>query len=150
VNAALLSWPHKALSPNARAHYLVKHKASRAARYSASVIGTGGKRLQNPVCAVVPLVADQRHRDIDNVLAGLKSALDGLTDAGWWEDDSKIVGFHLSPPLFSKKFKEKRILIAAVEQFEERDLAECVRRFREDVITGLPHDALHRWFGLSM
>jgi crossover junction endodeoxyribonuclease RusA len=149
LNAALLPWPHKALSPNARPHYLVRHKAARASRSAACVIGTGGKCLQNPVCAVVPLVRDKRARDIDNVLAGLKSALDGLTDAGWWKDDSTIVGIHLSPPLYSPKFAEKRILMLAVEQEDERDLGERVRRFREDTVTGLPHDALLRYFGLT-
>jgi crossover junction endodeoxyribonuclease RusA len=149
MNAALLPWPHKALSPNARPHYLVRHKAARASRSAACVIGTGGKCLQNPVCAVVPLVRDKRARDIDNVLSGLKSALDGLTDAGWWTDDSTIVGIHLSPPLYSQKFAEKRILFVACEQENEQTLGECVKRFREDTVTGLPHEALHKYFGLS-
>jgi len=149
VNSVLLPWPHAALSPNARAHWRAKHKAASDARYKASVIGSGRKRLQNPVCAVVPLVATNRRRDLDNVLAGLKSALDGLTDAGWWKDDSLISSYHLVPSVYSKKWKVNMIVVAACEVEQERDLAESVRRFREDCETGLPFEALHRYFKLS-
>lgn len=149
MNAILLPWPHKALSPNARAHWRSKHSASRDARYKASVIGSGRKRLQKPVCAVVPLVATNRRRDLDNVLAGLKSALDGLTDAGWWEDDSLISSYHLVPSVYSKKWKVNMVLLAACEAEHERDLAERVKRFRQDCETGLPFQALQQYFGLT-
>jgi Holliday junction resolvase RusA-like endonuclease len=149
VNSILLPWPHAALSPNARAHWRTKHGAARKSRYTASVIGSGRKRLQNPVCAIVPLVATNRRRDIDNVLAGLKSALDGLTDAGWWTDDSMIASFHLVPPVYSKKWKINQVLLAACEAEHERDLAERVKRFREDCATGLPFQALGQYFGIT-
>ena len=32
---------------------------------------------------------DKRRRDKDNLLASLKAAFDGLTDAGVWTDDSE-------------------------------------------------------------
>jgi len=148
VNAVLIPYPPIILSPNSRTHYMTKHKAVSAYRKLTAYHGAGKKCLQNPVCAIVPLVTTRRRRDIDNVLASLKAALDGLTDAGWWKDDHDIRGYHLVPEIYSPKFGDKKILIVACEQEHEQELAVRVKRFREQVDIGLPETALATYFDL--
>lgn len=90
-----LPFPPKELSPNARVHW--REKAKVVARYREEC-GWRGKvalhderwlgvvtryQIDPPVRAVVTFVVPDRHkRDLDNLLAMLKPAWDGLTDAG--------------------------------------------------------------------
>ena len=81
-----LSWPDKRLSPNSRTHHLqvndVRRKvraeamwACKAARMSFPHLRDTGLHLRitfNP--------PDRRRRDIDNMLASIKSQLDGIAD----------------------------------------------------------------------
>lgn len=131
MNVAALPWPNKLLSPNARVHHLVKHKAVRSHRGLAAVIGAqhGRKRLRIPVLAVLPIVTTRRRRDIDNVLAGLKSALDGLTDCGWWEDDSEVVGITIRKPLHIRAWSIDPIVIVADEESNEDVMLTRLRNF---------------------
>lgn len=131
MNSIALRWPPAALSPNARAHYMTKHRATRGYRETARYLGDGQKRLQNPFCAVLPLVATRRRRDLDNVLASLKSALDGLTDAGWWSDDHDIVGFSIKPQIHVPKLEENRIVICACEDdpHDQQYMADMIAAF---------------------
>lgn len=139
-----LPWPSPALSPNARVHYLAKHRAATAYRLAAAYHGRsdGRKPLQNPVCAVLPLVRTRRRRDLDNALASLKSALDGLTDAGWWADDSDIDSFHLIPHVYSPKWAEPRVLVVATERSDAAAMSQAIELFRGGVIAGNAHAAL--------
>ena len=90
-----LPFPPKQLSPNARVHW--REKAKVVARYREDCGWAGvaawrnGKpyrdkppiNLQYPVRAAVTFVVpDRRRRDLDNLLAMLKPAWDGLCDAG--------------------------------------------------------------------
>jgi crossover junction endodeoxyribonuclease RusA len=143
VNKILIRWPDRALSPNGRVHYMVRHKAVRNYRETARYLGLGQKRLRNPLCAIVPLVATRRRRDLDNVLASLKSALDGLTDAGWWDDDSEIDSFQLIPQVFSTKWDANRVLIVASDRDEASGMAQALELFRGGVVAGNPHAALN-------
>ena len=99
-----LSLPHKVLSPNSRAHWrtiAAKKKAYRAES------GWAGKVAGRSWCPPLPWKRvvvqpvfywpDKRRRDGDNANASLKSAIDGLQDAGIIEDDSGVV---LKPPIF--------------------------------------------------
>ena len=130
MNAVALDWIPKVLSPNARPHYMAKHKAVREYRATAFYRGRGQKRLQNPFVAVLPLVRTRRRRDIDNVLAGLKSALDGLSDAGWWSDDSAIKGFHLLPEHYSKSLERNLIVVVAGEDEDQQGISDAVTLIR--------------------
>jgi hypothetical protein len=142
VNCVTMRWPDAALSPNGRVHYMTRHRAVSRYRELARYLGEGQKRLKKPVCAVLPLVATRRRRDLDNVLASLKSALDGLTDAGWWKDDHDITGFHIVPEVFSKIFDENRIVILATEEADLPTMTARVADFRRRVDAGEPHAAL--------
>lgn len=142
MNSVTLRWPDAALSPNGRVHYMTRHRAVSKYRELARYLGDGQKRLKKPVCAVLPLVATRRRRDLDNVLASLKSALDGLTDAGWWSDDHDITGFHIIPEVYSKLFDENRIVILATEESNLPAMTALVADFRKRVDAGEPHAAL--------
>lgn len=81
-----LPWPPSALSPNTRhAHWSQLSKAK--GRYRAACYLTakqqGAQRIEAPELAVsmtfVP--PDRRARDLDNLIASMKSGLDGLSDA---------------------------------------------------------------------
>lgn len=149
MNAVEIPWPPAALSPNARPHYMLKHRETKRYREWAAYRAHGKKRLRNPVLAVLPLVATRRRRDLDNVLASLKSALDGLTDAGWWNDDHQIGSIHLVPEVYSKKWETNRIVIIAVESDDEQSLPEIIKDFRMAVDAGHPYAALDRLAGTS-
>ena len=83
----MLPWPDTALSPNARCHWAVKRKAVKSARrvsYFETILKTSGKRAA-PIgsisyrCSFFP--PDRRARDEDNLLASMKSSLDGIAEA---------------------------------------------------------------------
>ncbi len=142
MNTVALRWPDAALSPNGRVHYMTRHRAVSKYRELARYLGDGQKRLRKPVCAVLPLVATRRRRDLDNVLASLKSALDGLTDAGWWDDDHDITGFHIIPEVYHKLWGENKIVILAVEDEQLPLLNMAVSQFKSQVALGKAHEAL--------
>lgn len=136
MNAVALRWPPKELSPNARSHYMTKHRATRAYRQAANYGGFGQQRLEKPVCVILPLVKDKRRRDLDNVLAALKSALDGLTDCGWWTDDHLIGGYQLLPEIHCVGLTENRVIILASEEGDLPQMNERVALFRSACAAG--------------
>jgi hypothetical protein len=75
-------------------------------------------------------------------LASLKSALDGLTDAGWWKDDHDIVGFHLLPELYSKLWVYNKILIVSANESDVPAMNEEMTQFKARVLAGEPNQAL--------
>lgn len=87
-----LPWPHKWLSPNARVHWARKAAATKKARVDAAWLAreAGFTRMDaNAIKATVifsPKTA--RAYDIDNALASLKPAIDGIA-AVVGVDDSK-------------------------------------------------------------
>ena len=88
-----LPWPYKALSPNSRVHRMPASGYRRRARgdgwYAALAEGAsslrGAETLSYRVTAHPPT---NRRRDADNLLASLKSYLDGIGDC-IGIDDSK-------------------------------------------------------------
>ena len=87
-----LPFPHRTLSPNARLHWRAKAKAVASYRESCGWIANEAfgrvGRLAPPVQAdVVFILPDRRRRDLDNLMAMLKPAWDGMVDGGLLEDD---------------------------------------------------------------
>lgn len=87
-----LPLPAKELSPNARVHWRVKAKHTKAARDYANA---AARRFNRPMwkAARVRCVftfGDSRRRDKDNLLASMKAYFDGLADAGVVENDSQL------------------------------------------------------------
>lgn len=92
-----LPWPPPELSPNARPHHMAKWRATRD--YRLTCWATARRDVPIPECfkpvspitaSVVFVVPDKRKHDLDNCMAMLKPAWDGLVDAGLLvDDDSK-------------------------------------------------------------
>ncbi len=81
-----LPWPPKELSPNARKHFMALARTKRKYREVCRVLAlaagvralAGIDRLHVELTFYPP---DRRPRDQDNMLAAMKSGLDGLADA---------------------------------------------------------------------
>ena len=94
----VLSWPPSELSPNARSHFRVKApitKAYRAEAYERAKMNL----LTMPSEGGIGLrfdfhPPDKRRRDLDNMLASIKGAIDGIADAHGVNDQR--FGFWLS------------------------------------------------------
>ena len=99
-NVALdLPWPPADLNPNKRLHWRVRGEATALYRRECflaahqELIGRSRDRanlpLPAPVTATVTFnMPDRRRRDLDNLLAAMKPAWDGLVDAGLLADDN--------------------------------------------------------------
>ena len=96
----VLPWPAHGLSPNARCHWVVKGKLVLIARriaYAETRRKTDGRRAVPDGrigyrCSFFP--PDRRARDEDNLIASLKSSLDGIAQALRIDDKC----FHLLEP----------------------------------------------------
>jgi len=96
----VLPLPAPALSPNARVHWAKKAKATKAYRnhaWSEAKTATwDGSTYRPPRWERAEVRAtfyfpDRRRRDRDNMLASLKSAFDGIADAGIVVNDSGLI-----------------------------------------------------------
>lgn len=95
----LLPWPDRALSPNARGHWSQKSRAAASARKGAMARAlervTPDDRMlfrafKPPLRATLTFhPKDKRRRDLDNLLAACKPAMDGVAQALGF-DDSRI------------------------------------------------------------
>ncbi|WP_422846884.1 endonuclease [Acidovorax sp. M14] len=79
-----LPWPPTALSPNARQHWSALSRAKKAYRHACAITArqqgagrTDAKKLHVSLVFVPPT---RRAYDLDNLLARMKSGLDGLAD----------------------------------------------------------------------
>jgi len=87
-----LPLPPRELSPNWRGHWAQKAKAVKKYRQLAWAVAMSETRCNWPTANAQATFyfRDRRRRDRDNLLASLKSAFDGLTDAGVIDDDSGL------------------------------------------------------------
>lgn len=80
-----LPWPPSALNPNKREHYMALSKAKKSYRWACAMLARDAgavkmrpdSRLHLALTFVPP---DKRRRDLDNLIASMKSGLDGLAD----------------------------------------------------------------------
>ena len=81
----VLPWPPVELSPNWRGHWAAKSRAAKSYRAACYWIAKrDGKRLEHDgrVHVLIEFVPpDRRSRDRDNMLASIKSGLDGVAEA---------------------------------------------------------------------
>ena len=94
----LLPWPDRALSPNARKGWRGKLSPKSAARGEAFLLAkSAGWRLEHGdyELELIFYPPDRRHRDLDNLFASLKPAIDGVCQAAG-VDDRCIRHVHLS------------------------------------------------------
>jgi len=109
-----LDWFNKVLNPNSRSHWRPIAKAKKKQRsdafYLAKEVGTPPKQelyelniIFHPPC--------KRSRDLDNCMAGIKGALDGIADA-WGVNDKN---FRFPNPDFGEVIKNGKIIIQLEE-----------------------------------
>lgn len=85
MNTVKLPWPPKELSPNNTAHWSKKSKYKKQYRLHCWILSKESKliapadgKIKMKVTFFPP---DKRHRDADNMVASIKSGLDGVADA---------------------------------------------------------------------
>ena len=86
INKVILPWPPKELSPNATLHWAKKSKKKKEYRTACWALALEAKlkapegdgKIEMEVTFCPP---DKRHRDADNMVAAIKSGLDGVADA---------------------------------------------------------------------
>lgn len=117
----VLPLPHKLLSPNARPCRPVLTRLKRAARadgrIAALVAMQGAGGISPPMWAAATVqcyffFATNRTRDKDNAAASMKAAMDGISDAGLWVNDSVVTPL---PPVFGIDPKNPRVEVLVVE-----------------------------------
>ena len=89
----VLPLPPKELSPNARVHYMAKAKAAKRYRNRAALEAAAvrpDKPWKRATVQAFVYHKIRRGRDGDNMLASLKSAIDGLADGGIIENDREL------------------------------------------------------------
>ncbi len=103
MTTVVFPWPLKDLSPNARVHYMTLHRAKKQYRtacwLAARKAGMSAATLLGSDKASVHLTfypPDRRIRDQDNLIASMKSGLDGLADALKVDDSNFRVTFDIS------------------------------------------------------
>ena len=86
-----LPLPDKLLHPNARPHYMQKARLVRQHRDHAQFIARTHKDRKTFTKPVVSMDFHlSRKRDVDGLVAWIKSYLDGFEDAGLFENDSAV------------------------------------------------------------
>ena len=110
-----LPWPPAELNPNVRGHWADRHRATAQYRsdcflITRDMINRAGRikarvpvPLPTPVSATVTFwMPNRRRRDLDNLLAAMKPAWDGLVDAGLLADDNADqLSITLKPPEYA-------------------------------------------------
>lgn len=95
-----LPWPPSKLSPNARLHWAQRGRLAKQYRRAcwATALQQGASPIKAERLAVhltfVP--PDRRHRDEDNLVASMKSGLDGLSDAIGVDDSCWRLSFEVA------------------------------------------------------
>ena len=110
-----LPWPPAELNPNVRGHWAARREATALYRRECFVAAKDALNraarikapmplpLPAPVSATVTFwMPDRRRRDLDNLLAAMKPAWDGLVDAGLLADDNADqLSITLKPPEYA-------------------------------------------------
>ncbi|MEY2875253.1 MAG: hypothetical protein RLZZ373_2624 [Pseudomonadota bacterium] len=94
-----LPWPDRRLSPNSRGHWRELAKAKQSYRSLCALTARSqgatpipAERLRVHMTFVAP---DRRRRDLDNLIASMKSGLDGLADVLRVDDNRWALGAEL-------------------------------------------------------
>jgi Holliday junction resolvase RusA-like endonuclease len=87
--------PDAQIGSNGRLHWAVKARRVKSLRefvYWATKADAPDKPFTGPVVLTISVgwpVGRKRHDD-DNMVSLLKTCVDGMTDAGWWVNDSQV------------------------------------------------------------
>jgi crossover junction endodeoxyribonuclease RusA len=99
MNKVTLPWPPKELSPNSSLHWAKKAKKKKEYRTACWALALEAKLIAPDGEGKIPIEItfyppDKRHRDADNMVASIKSGLDGLADALKVNDKRFLPSFH--------------------------------------------------------
>jgi crossover junction endodeoxyribonuclease RusA len=137
VSSVTIPWPDKALSPNARSHFHAKAKVAKAYREQAYWLAYSSK-LVAPEEGTIALrldfhPPDARKRDLDNMLASCKAAIDGIADA--LEVNDQRFGFWLSREAPVKGGKVVvSIMPGTARACEARPIGEIIKPIVADIV----------------
>ena len=96
-----LTFPPKELNPNKRLHFAKLAKFKRQYRETCCVLTQnelrGKTRIKKPCVHLAFYPPDKRRRDWDNLLAAMKSGLDGVSDALGVDDSEFRISFEIMP-----------------------------------------------------
>jgi crossover junction endodeoxyribonuclease RusA len=84
----ILPWPRPELSPNARVNWRTKCSAAKRYKLSAYLLAKAARPVPGLTVSITFNPPDNVRRDLDNMLASIKSGLDGIAYA-IGVDDSK-------------------------------------------------------------
>jgi crossover junction endodeoxyribonuclease RusA len=98
MKTVVFPWPPKELSPNTPLHWAKKAKYKKMYRHACWALALEAK-LEGDFSGKIPMEItfyppDRRHRDADNMVASIKSGLDGLADALKVNDRQFVPSFH--------------------------------------------------------
>lgn len=101
MNNVTLPWPPKELSPNSNIHWAKKAKKKKEYRTTCWVLALEAKLVAPAGEGKIPISItfyppDRRHRDADNMVASIKSGLDGLADALKINDKRFLPSFYFT------------------------------------------------------
>ena len=109
-----LPWPPRELWPNTRAHYYAKARAVKAYRTQSYWIAKSAPLIlpaEGPIELLLEFrPPDNRARDLDNMVAAIKSGLDGISDAHEINDSR----FRFTPSIGAVD-KRGKVIIRLVE-----------------------------------
>ena len=97
----VLPWPPKVLSPNARVHWAKRSAAAKAYRHecgwTTKAAGLLNLAPSGQILLDIEFIEPDRHRrDLDNMLASIKSGIDGIADALGVNDRRFVFGIRRS------------------------------------------------------
>lgn len=122
----VLPWPERVLSPNARCHWRRKHAATKSYKHAGWVLARhalqgGSLPAVGPISVKLTFYPPtNRRRDQDNLVASMKSGLDGIA-LGLQVDDSR---FRLQPPEILPHTKGGKVVVT-LECVVERECRRC-------------------------
>lgn len=87
--------PDPELSPNARVHWAVKARKTKQLREYVGYVtreSAPPEPLTGPVTLRISVgwPKGRKRHDDDNMVSLCKAVIDGMTDAGWWLNDSQV------------------------------------------------------------
>jgi crossover junction endodeoxyribonuclease RusA len=100
-----LPWPHKDLSPNARVHWAVKARRAsiyRQVSYFRTLEAPGRRKVAmgpGNALGMTFCPPDARRRDLDNLIASMKSAQDGIASALGIDDSNFTTTYTIGEPV---------------------------------------------------
>lgn len=98
-----LPWPDRLLHPNSRPHWAAKAKAVKAARTAAFYLVRAVSRetvaWAGAALDITFRPPNKRRRDLDGLIASLKAAQDGISDAIGIDDHKFIPTYRIGEPI---------------------------------------------------